>query len=128
MSRVQLLPCLAVLDYHRSRINKLLDVPELAPDDPFPSHVCQACKRRIVSLEKATANITSFKELARSSLRRSLESRGTNSLASPAQLFFVPPKKKKSWAGDARLGHEHILAIKYSSDSQLLLFLQQQLG
>ena len=21
-------------------INKLLDVPELAPDDPFPSHIC----------------------------------------------------------------------------------------
>ena len=55
-----------------SRIENLLSVP-VSDCDGLSSYICQKCKVRIVSLEKAAADLKAFKELAscsRSALER----------------------------------------------------------
>ena len=44
------------------------DVPEPVLDDHFSSHICESCRSRVVSLEKAVADLAKFKLLAGSSL------------------------------------------------------------
>lgn len=52
------------------RISTLLDIP-LKQDDHLSSHVCSKCMTRVVSLEKATADLAAFKRLARSAMQDS---------------------------------------------------------
>ncbi len=42
--------------------------PGSPPADPFPSHICDGCKAKLVHLEKAAVQLARFKDLARSSL------------------------------------------------------------
>ena len=66
-----------VKDRLAARISVLLDVPEPAPDDLFPLHICESCKSKISFLEKAVVQLDRFRNLAKSSLEsRGLESRG----------------------------------------------------
>ena len=55
-----------------SRIESLLDVP-VSNRDGLSGYICQKCKIRLVSLEKAAADLNAFKQLAncsRSALER----------------------------------------------------------
>ena len=49
-----------------SRICALLEVP-VDIQDGLPEHICDNCRNRVVSLEKAAADLAAFKHLARSS-------------------------------------------------------------
>ncbi len=49
-----------------SRISTLLHVT-VDEDDQLPPHVCNMCTRRLESLEKATADLKAFQELAQRS-------------------------------------------------------------
>ena len=79
------------------RISVLLEVPEPSPADLLPSHICEKCRTKVVSLEKAVADLTSFKKLARSSLegrgvKRTKETSG-NIGVSPDTIRQRPPSK-----------------------------------
>ena len=50
-----------------SRIEDLLSVP-ISASDGLSSYICQKCKVRIMSLEKAAADLKAFKELASCSI------------------------------------------------------------
>ena len=54
-----------------SRISSLLDIP-VDSSDQLPPHVCFKCLTRVVSLEKASANLTAFKRSARSVMEQAL--------------------------------------------------------
>ena len=53
------------------RISSLLDIP-VDSSDQLPPHVCFKCLTRVVSLEKASANLTAFKSSARSVMEQAL--------------------------------------------------------
>ena len=46
-----------------SRIESLLDVP-VSNCDGLSGYICQKCKIRLVSLEKAAADLNAFKQMA----------------------------------------------------------------
>ena len=48
-----------------SRISALLQVP-VKPDDKLPKHACSKCINRVKTLEKAAADLSSFKRSVRS--------------------------------------------------------------
>ena len=80
-----------------SRINILLEVPEPAPDDQFSAHICEKCKLKISSLEKAAADLARFRALAKSSLeirglKRTKETGGDIGV-SPSTFRQRPPSK-----------------------------------
>lgn len=56
-----------------SRISKLIDIPEPAPDDLLPPTICEKCKGLISSLEKALVDLNRLKDIAARSL---LKTRG----------------------------------------------------
>ena len=54
-----------------SRISALLDIP-VDCGDQLPPHVCFKCLTRVISLEKASLNLASFKRYARSVMDQAL--------------------------------------------------------
>ena len=80
------------------RIGKLLGVPQPAPDDQFPSFICESCQSKISFLEKAATELSRFKTLARCSLvqhgsigESPLESRNLKRTKETSGEFGVSP-------------------------------------
>ena len=80
---VSLFSSMAVKQQLPSRIENLLDV-KVAGNDGLPQHICEKCKRRVESLERATEDLGIFRSqaseiygslvLARGALKRTKES------------------------------------------------------
>ena len=86
-----------------SRISALLSVP-IDANDELPKHVCEKCRRRVETLERAAADLEQFKILAsesytaltrRGPLKRTKESSGATGV-SPDTLRVRPPPKRLS--------------------------------
>ena len=63
---VSLFTTIGIQQQWRRRIENLLDVP-VAIEDGLSGYICDKCKLRIVSNEKAAADLKAFKETARCS-------------------------------------------------------------
>ena len=89
---VSLFSSMAVKQQLPSRIENLLDV-KVAGNDGLPQHICEKCKRRVESLERATEDLGIFRSqaseiygslvLARGSLKRSKESSASIGVSPP---------------------------------------------
>ena len=92
----------AVKQQLSSRIRSLLNV-EVAANDGLPQHICEKCKRRVETLERATEDLAKFRSqaseiygslvLARGGLKRTKESSASIGV-SPDTLKVRPPSKK----------------------------------
>ena len=74
------------------RISGLLEVP--VEEDTAPSHICGRCKTRVLSLERALADLESFKETARLALEHCTSTSNSHETASHGQ------KRRKQTSGE----------------------------
>ena len=89
---VSLFSSMVVKQQLPSRIENLLDV-KVAGNDGLPQHICEKCKRRVESLERATEDLGKFRSqaseiyrslvLARGALKRSKESSASIGVSPP---------------------------------------------
>lgn len=92
----------AVKQLLSSRIEDLLDV-KVAENDSLPQYICEKCKRRVETLERAIEDLRKFRNqtsetykslvLARGALKRTKESSASIGV-SPDTLRSRPPSKK----------------------------------
>ena len=104
------------------RIQDLLDVTVVL-NDSMPQHICEKCKRRVESLEKAAQDLTDFRSLARATLKsfeegehrgplkRTRETSGAIGV-SPDTQKARPPSKKSSSRRQLNFGQGRNINIK----------------
>ena len=86
---MSLFSSVAVKQQFPSRIENLLDV-KVAGNDGLPQHICEKCKRRVETLERATEDFRSQASeiygslvLARGALKRTKESSASIGVSPP---------------------------------------------
>ena len=89
---VSLFSSMAVKQQLPSRIENLLDV-KVAGNDGLPQHICEKCKKRVETLERATEDLGKFRSqaseiyrslvLARGALKRTKESSASIGVSPP---------------------------------------------
>ena len=80
-----------------ARISTLLQVEEPRPDDSYSKNICEKCKGKVESLEKAVEQLHSFREMAKNALmnkglKRTKETSGQVAV-SPDTVRQRPPSK-----------------------------------